>query len=108
MALDKYSMALVLVNFAALLLLPRYFETRFMLVPFGVLLVLQWVWLYRLMEPMGFRIPAAISLVAAVSLYFENVYVWILALAVLVPAVAVAMMKLFKSDQGSSPTPRAN
>lgn len=98
MVLDIYSKALILVNFSVLLFLQRYFDVQLMLVPFGILLVLQWIWIYKLLEPRGFTIPAVISFVSAGALYIPNISIRILGLAVVIPAIAVAMRHLIKPE----------
>jgi len=97
-ALDTYTKMLVLVNFVALLLLKRYLENKWMLIPFLILLMIQWFWLYRFFSPLGFEIPAAISVVTAISLYFPNGYVRILSLSLVFPAMAAAVSDIFAGD----------
>lgn len=105
MALDTYSKMLILVNFLVLLLLKRYLNNRWMFIPFVVLMVLQWFWLYRIFSPLGFEIPAAISVVTALSLYFPNTYVRILSITLVFPAIAAAVRRIFADDAGDAGDP---
>lgn len=98
MALDTYSKLLLLIDLLALLFLRQYLENALMLVPFGVLMVLVWVWLYRVFAPLKFAWPALVSLVAAIGLYVPNAYARILSAAFLAPACASAIAKLVGSE----------
>ncbi len=98
MALDTYSKLLLIIDLLALLFLRRYLENTLMLVPFTILLMLVWVWLYKLFIPLKFAWPALVSLIAAIGLYVPNAYVRILCAAFLAPACASAISKLVGSE----------
>ena len=100
--LDIYSKMLILVDFLALLLLLRYLDSQFMWVPFGLLMILLWVWLYRLLSPLSFGISGGISVVGAVALYLPNQYARTICVAVLVPSIASAFRRI--ASEPSKPT----
>ncbi len=98
MPLDTYSKLLILVDFLALFLLIRYLEYTLILVPFGLLLLILWVWLYRIFSPLAFAWPALVSVLAAVGLYVPNPYVRATSLAFVIPAIAAAFGRLLKPE----------
>ena len=94
MPLDTYSKMLLVIDICALLFLRQYLDNSFMLVPFGLLLVMVWIWLYRLLAPLKFNWSALAALVSGLGLYVPDAYVRILCTAIVVPACAAAITKL--------------
>lgn len=96
--MDIYSKLLIILDFIALLLLRRYLERTSMLVLFVLLLVMLWIWLYRVFSPLGFGWSALVSALAAVGLYIPNAYIRIVSLAFVIPAIAAATTRLVKPE----------
>ena len=98
MALDTYTKLLVLIDIVALLFLIQYLEYTLMWVPFALILVMLWIWLYRLFHPLSFAWSALISILAAAALYVGNPYVRALAFAIVVPAIGAALGTLVRPE----------
>lgn len=98
MALDLYSKLLLFIDFVALLFLVRYLEHTLMWVPFALILLMIWIWLYRLLSPLSFAWPALLSLASAAALYLDDPYVRALCLAVIVPAIGAALGTLIRPE----------
>jgi hypothetical protein len=98
LALDLYSKLLVLVDFVALLFLVRYLENTLMWIPFALILLMIWIWVYRLLSPLSFAWPALLSLASAAALYLDDPYVRALGLAIIIPAIGAALGTLVRPD----------
>jgi hypothetical protein len=91
LGLDTYSKMLLIIDFVALLFLVRYLDNTLMWVPFALILLMIWIWVYRLLSPLSFALSALISVVSAAALYLGNPYVRAAALAIVVPAIGSAL-----------------
>jgi hypothetical protein len=98
LALDTYSKMLLIIDFVALLFLVRYLDNTLMWVPFALVLLMIWIWLYRLLSPLSFAWSALISTVSAAALYLGNPYIRVTALAIVVPAIGSALGTFARSE----------
>lgn len=108
MVLDIYSKMLVFINFVALLLLVGHLDTHLMIIPYGILMVLQWIWLYKLFEPFRFGLLAIIAVITSVALYVPNDYIRTISIELVMPAVAAAVHSLLKADLDKDPKARGD
>ena len=94
MALDTYGRLLVVVDLLAIVLLTRYLAKGSMVALFAVLIVIVWIWLYRLFVGWTFRRTISIAFLAGLGLYAPNTQVRAISLAFVIPAVASAALGL--------------
>jgi hypothetical protein len=100
LALDTYSKMLLIIDFVALLFLVRYLDNTLMWVPFALILLMIWIWLFRLLSPLSFAWSALISLISAAALYVSNPYIRATALAIVVPAIGSALGTFARPEGG--------
>jgi len=96
-ALDTYSKLLVVLDLLAIAVLTRYSAKGYMVALFALLILIVWVWLYRLFVAWTFRQTISIAFLAGLGLYFPNTQVRAVSLAFVIPAVASAALSLFGS-----------
>ena len=96
---DTYTKLLIVADLVALVVLRRYLTYGFMALMYGILMLMVWYWLYRLLRPLGFRICIAVAGVSAICLYLPHPFLRTLAEAVVAPSVLGAAKNLVGDEE---------
>jgi len=99
--MDTYTKILIIADLLALVVLRRYLGYGFMALMYGVLMLVVWVWLYRLLMPMGFKVCIAVAAIAAVCLHLPHPSLRTLAQAAVAPSVLGAAKNLLSEERPS-------
>ena len=100
---DTYTKILIVADLLALVVLRRYLGYGFMALMYGILMLIVWVWLYRLLMPTGFKVCIAVAGIAAVCLYLPYPPLRTLAQAAVAPSVLGAAKNLLSEERHSLP-----